>query len=219
MSKRHPSRIAPRAIPALLLALTLVACGGSATGTREGGSTAAATASAGVPAAASTVASTDPPDASAVAVGTAVGTAIATPASTDPGGELASIDACALLTQAEVEREAGGTVTMSVPTVGDPNPRKETRCSYTAPNVQLDVRTSIGRRDYDLEFTTATAQGRKVADLPGLGDAAFTDRGQLTTSVNVLARGRWLRVFGSFDRNQDLESMQRLATAAVARLP
>jgi hypothetical protein len=88
--------------------------------------------------------------------------------------------------------------------VSEPNPRKETQCSYSASNVVLELRTSVGRRDYDLELTAATAQGRKVVDLPGLGDAAFTDTGQLTTSVNVLARGRWLRVFGSFDRNHNL---------------
>jgi hypothetical protein len=184
-----------------LLGLTLIACAGSTPGGTSGSS---GTASAGAPAPASTV---------------AVGTAAATTPAGDTGAAGGPIDACALLTQAEVEREAGGPVTMTTPVVGEPNPRKETQCSYKAANVVLDVRTSIGRRDYDLEHAAAVAQGRKVADLPGLGDAAFSDRGQLVTSVDVLARGRWLRVSGSFDRNRDLESMTTLATAAVARLP
>ena len=202
-----------RCVAALSLALTLIACAGSppsgSSGTSgpsgtSGGSTPGAISSTGASSAASTI---------------AVETAVASTPGVDPGAAAGSIDACALLTRAEVEHEAGVTVTMKAPTVGEPNPRNETQCSYMAPNVVLEVRTSVGRRDYDLEHTAAIAQGRKPADLPGLGDAAFTDGGQLITSVNVLARGRWLRVFGSFDRNHDLESMKTLATAAVARLP
>ena len=171
---------------ALLLGLTLVACGGSTPGGSSGsGSTVGGTAS-------------------VVSRATATGEAI---------------DACSLLTRAEVEREAGGTVKVDAPIVGEPNPRKETRCNYTSLKVELEVRTAVDRRDYDLERTAATAQGRQVADLTGLGDAAFSDRGQLITSVDVLARGRWLRIFGSFGRNQDLESLKTLAAAAVARLP
>jgi hypothetical protein len=199
---------------ALLLGLTLISCGGSTPGGTIGPSNPS-----GTTGPTSTPSSTPPSVAPSAASTVAVKTAAATTPAVDPGAAAGPIDACALLTRAEVEHEAGVSVTMKAPVVGEPNPRYESQCSYAGPNVVLEVRTSVGRRDYDLELTSATAQGRKPMDLPGLGDAAFTDRGPLVTSVNFFARGRWLRVFGSFDRNQDLESMKALATAAVVRLP
>lgn len=178
------------------LALAIVACGGSSA----------------PPATPAAQATTTPADTTAVVVATA------TPAGGTQAGSQA--DPCSLVTQAEAEGLAGSPVTMERGDLPGP-PGEGLFCRYTSANAEeLEVRSVPGRGDYDNDRKSSDGFGNHPVDVSGIGDEAWADRGQLLGSINVIARGHWMRMSASlaFGR-QPLDALPAIAQQAIGRLP
>jgi hypothetical protein len=144
--------------------------------------------------------------------------AAATPAPDVPTGQQA--DPCALVTKGEAEALAGGTVNVENGELPGP-PGEGMFCRYTAANAdELVIRTVPGRGDYDNDRKSSDGFGNHPVDVPGLGDEAWSDRGPLLGSINVVARGHWMRISASLEfGKKPLDALPAIARQAIGRLP
>jgi hypothetical protein len=192
----------------LLAALLMSACGG-------GGAANPTTMGSGGP----TATSTGSPTAAAAAT---PGVAAATPtsAATLGGGSGTEADPCALLTKAQAEALAAGPVT--VETGALPGPAGQgSFCRYTtATKEELEIRTAVGRGDYDNDRKLGTGNGWHVTDVPGVGDEAWTEKGPFLGSINALAKGQWVRISASLGFGpKPMTAIPELMKTAIQRLP
>lgn len=129
-------------------------------------------------------------------------------------------DPCQLVTRAEAEAQAGGTVTIETGALPGP-PGEGAFCRYTSANVEeLEIRTAVGRGDYDNDRKLATGNAWDVVDVSGIGDEAWTDKGPFLGSVNVISRGAWVRISASFGFGaKPMLALPDLGKQAIARLP
>ena len=146
-----------------------------------------------------------------------------TPASTPPGATSAAppagppIDACALLSQAEVEASLGKTV--RTPARADTPPTFS--CSYVTPdgldNVALSVTVHPDARAAHDTFVLALAVN-KYEEFEGLGDRAYRSP---VSDVKVLD-GRYevgLDVAQSIEKEAQVQKAKALVTLVLQRLP
>jgi hypothetical protein len=143
----------------------------------------------------------------------------ATPTSA-PAAASAAADPCLLVTQAEAEALAGGTV--KVESGALPGPAGEGNfCRYITSNLEeLEIRTAAGRGDFDNDRKLSTTNKWHTADAAGFGVEAWSDQSALLSSVNVIARGSWVRISASNEFTSDISpALVSLMTAAVERLP
>jgi hypothetical protein len=140
-----------------------------------------------------------------------------TSSSTIAGGEA---DPCQLVTQAEAEVLAGDTVTVKTGVLPGP-PGEGAFCLFTNANLEeLEIRTAVGRGDYDNDRKLATGNEWNVVDVPSLGDEAWSDHSPLLASINTIAHGAWVRISASNGFGSDpAAALSRLAVGAVERLP
>jgi len=94
-------------------------------------------------------------------------------------------------------------------------------CRYTAANSEeLEVRSVPGRGDYDNDRKSSDGFGNHPVDVPGIGDEAWADRGQLLGSINVIARGHWMRISASLGfGKKPLDALPAITRQAIGRLP
>ncbi|MBA3476730.1 MAG: hypothetical protein H0T10_08280 [Actinobacteria bacterium] len=94
-------------------------------------------------------------------------------------------------------------------------------CRYTAANSEeLEVRSVPGRGDYDNDRKSSDGFGNHPVDVPGIGDEAWADRGQLLGSINVIARGHWMRISASLGfGKKPLAALPAITRQAIGRLP
>lgn len=149
-------------------------------------------------------------------------TAVAAAAATPSGGAQAGsqVDPCSLVTKAEAEALAGSPVSMERGDLPGP-PGEGLFCKYIASNSdELEVRSVPGRGDYDNDRKSSDGFGNQPIDVPGIGDEAWADRGQLFGSINVIARGHWMRISASqgFGKTP-LDALPAMAREAIGRLP
>lgn len=196
VARRSDRSRATRLTGLAALALAIVACGG-------------ASAPPATPAAQPTA---------APAGATPVPTAAATPAGGAQAGSQA--DPCSLVTKAEAEALAGSPVTMERGDLPGP-PGEGLFCRYTAANSEeLEVRSVPGRGDYDNDRKSSDGFGNHPVDVPGIGDEAWADRGQLLGSINVIVGGHWLRISASLGfGKKPLDALPAIARQAIGRLP
>jgi hypothetical protein len=137
-----------------------------------------------------------------------------------------SLDACALVTRAEVE------AAMALP-AGEPESRPATSGRGSACFFPLS--TEAGRRTLQVQIETAP-QGRRYSpadvssfatsssdepprSVPNVGDAAYTAASRL----HVLVNGRYLLVgdpqFSAAAKPFDTEALRKVALKAIERLP
>lgn len=147
--------------------------------------------------------------------------AAASPASTSPAQAPAgAIDACSLVTKAEVEAAAGVTVS---------DPKAETvanlsTCSFddpAPPNFSVvDVSVLAGILDGDAQevFDTAKKNGNDPQTVAGLGDDAFWD--DVLGTLNVVKDNYLVGVdVASLDDGDRLTVAKTVAGNALGRLP
>ncbi len=204
----------PTSIILLASVATALLGGCSATGpagTTGGGpgATAAASVLVGSPVAA-------PSTARSAAGASAVGASAVSGASPASG----EADPCTLVTKAEAEAQAGGTVTVEKGLLPGP-PGEGSFCTYTsAMKEELKIQTAVGRGDYDNDRKSSDGFGNHPVDVPGIGDEAWSDRGQLLGSINVITRGHWMRISASLGFGEKpLDALPAIARQAIGRLP
>lgn len=129
-------------------------------------------------------------------------------------------DPCQLVTRTEAEAQAGGTVTVETGALPGP-PGEGGFCRYTSANLEeLEIRTAVGRGDYDNDRKLATGNDWDVADAPGVGDEAWTDKGPFLGSINVISHGTWVRISASLGFGaKPMLALPDLAKQAIGRLP
>jgi len=100
-------------------------------------------------------------------------------------------------------------------------PGEGTFCRYTSATLEeLEIRTAVGRGDYDNDRKLATGNEWNVADVRGIGDEAWTDKGPFLGSINVISHGAWVRVSASLGFGaKPMLALPDLAEQAIARLP
>lgn len=149
--------------------------------------------------------------------GPAGATAAPTPAGAPQAG--AQADPCSLVTKAEAEALAGSPVTMERGDLPGP-PGEGLFCRYTAANSdELEVRSAPGRGDFDNDRKSSEGFGNHPVDVPGIGDEAWADSGQLLGSINVIARGQWMRISASLGfGKKPLDALPAMALQAIGRL-
>jgi hypothetical protein len=129
-------------------------------------------------------------------------------------------DPCTLVTKAEAEAQAGGTVTVEKGPLPGP-PGEGSFCKYTsASKEELQIQTAVGRGDYDYERKISTNNDWNVMEAPGIGDEAFTYEGPFLGGVNFIAKGSWVRISASLGFGiKPMLVLPALAKRAIERLP
>lgn len=129
-------------------------------------------------------------------------------------------DPCRLVTRADAEAQTGGTVTVETGALPGP-PGEGSFCRYTNANAEeLEIRTAVGRGDFDNDRKSSTGNEWNIADVSGIGDEAWSDRGPFLGSINVISRGAWLRISASLGFGaKPLLALPDLAKQAIGRLP
>lgn len=197
---------------AAVLALT-AAIGGCAGGSGPGGGAGPGTSPGGSAAPTALDVGSIASPGTAGGASTASASAVGAPSSSEA-------DPCELVTRAEAEAQAGGAVTVESGALPGP-PGEGMFCRYTSATLEeLEIRTAVGRGDFDNDRKLATGNGWNVADVRGLGDEAWADKGPFLGSINLIARGAWVRVSASLGFGaKPMLALPRLAEQSIARLP